>query len=80
MLEVTAEPAFVAARVVAAISPSGVGWAASVGSLVGVATESVSGVDSDAPQHGCDFLVEQAADLVHFSYAQAGEDGAGAID
>jgi len=56
------------------------GMGALVGSLVGVATESVSGVDSDAPQQGGDFLVEQAADLVHFPSAQAGEDGAGAID
>jgi hypothetical protein len=51
-----------------------------VGWLVGVATKSVSGIDSDAPQQGGDFLVEQAADLVDFSYAQAGEDGAWPVD
>jgi hypothetical protein len=34
---------------------------ASVGSLVGVATESVTGIDSDAPQYGCDFVVKEAA-------------------
>jgi hypothetical protein len=44
---------------------------ASVGSLVGVATESVTGVDSEAPQYGCDFVVEEAADVVDFSHAQA---------
>jgi hypothetical protein len=44
---------------------------ASVGSLVGAATESVTDVESDAPQHDCDFVVEEGADVVDFSHLQA---------